>query len=457
MKFTDAIDLSLRNLRQSRLRTSLTTLGVSIGIASLAGMISLGIGLEDQVVGRFKQSGLFGSITVTSQGDLRGALAQLGQRGGLRTPGARGEGAPSGRAPVELDGDAIQRISALQKVREVTPNLRLPVEATIGEFSSPVIATGTPMSSKGEGAFQTFAYGEFFKDESESDCLLTLDMATRIAEKDTGSLIGKMLTLSYAASQRSLSDGVADGFQVHRMEVQCRIAGIVERNPGAIGPGGALALSGVMLTMGLARAIEVDIVNDAQTLLREPGSAKTYSAITVKVKQSQYTQDVEDDLRRMGFQAFSIDDALRGAKTAFIVLNIINSLIGSIALTVSLLGIVNTMVMSILERTREIGIMKAIGASDNDIRWIFLGEASVIGLMGGLFGIALSWVVGHVINFGANLYIQSQGGTPGTLFSLPLWLIGAAIAFSILVSLGAGSLPASRAARLDPIQALRHN
>jgi energy-coupling factor transporter ATP-binding protein EcfA2 len=151
VKFTDAIDLSLRNLRQSRLRTSLTTLGVSIGIASLAGMISLGIGLEDQVVGRFKQSGLFGSITVTSQGDLRGALAQLGQRGGLRTPGARGEGAPSGRAPVELDGDAIQRISALQKVREVTPNLRLPVEATIGEFSSPVIATGTPMSSKRRG------------------------------------------------------------------------------------------------------------------------------------------------------------------------------------------------------------------------------------------------------------------------------------------------------------------
>jgi putative ABC transport system permease protein len=77
--------------------------------------------------------------------------------------------------------------------------------------------------------------------------------------------------------------------------------------------------------------------------------------------------------------------------------------------------------------------------------------------MGGIFGIALSWVVGHVINFGANLYIQNQGGTPGTLFSLPLWLIAGAIAFSILVSLGAGSYPASRAAKLDPIQALRHN
>jgi putative ABC transport system permease protein len=457
MTFNDAIGLSLRNLRQSRLRTSLTTLGVSIGIASLTGMISLGIGLQDQVVGRFTQSGLFGSITVTSQADLPGALAQLGQRGGLRLRGARGEGSPANRPDVKLDDDAIKRISALQKVREVTPNLRLPVEATFGEFSSPVIAAATPMSSKGEGTFQTFSYGEFFRNESENDCMLTLDMAARIAEKNTGSLIGKMLTLSYAASQRAQSGANADGFQVHRTEVQCRIVGIVERNPGAIGPGGAPSVSGIMLTMGIARAIDVDIVTDAQSLLREPGAAKTYAAITVKVKQSQYTQDVEDDLRRMGFQAFSIDDALRGAKTAFIILNIINSLIGSIALTVSLLGIVNTMVMSILERTREIGIMKAIGASDNDIRWIFLVEASAIGLMGGLFGIALSWVVGHAINFGANVYIQNQGGTPGTLFSLPLWLIAGAITFSILVSLGAGSYPASRAAKLDPIQALRHD
>ena len=157
------------------------------------------------------------------------------------------------------------------------------------------------------------------------------------------------------------------------------------------------------------------------------------------------------------YQAFSIDDALRGAKNAFIILNIFLSLIGSIALTVSSLGIVNTMVMSILERTREIGIMKAIGASDNDIRRIFLVEASAIGLLGGLAGIALGWLVGRVINFGANVYIQSQGGTAGTLFSLPLWLIASAIAFSIVISLIAGSYPASRAARLDPIQALRHD
>jgi putative ABC transport system permease protein len=159
----------------------------------------------------------------------------------------------------------------------------------------------------------------------------------------------------------------------------------------------------------------------------------------------------------MGYGAFSINDALQGAKRAFIILDIVLSLIGSIALAVSSLGIMNTMVMSILERTREIGVMKAIGASDGDIRRIFLVEASTIGVLGGAAGVALGWVVGRVINFAANIYIQRQGGEPGNLFSLPLWLIASAIGFSWLVSLLAGSYPARRAAKLNPIQALRHD
>ena len=123
---------------------------------------------------------------------------------------------------------------------------------------------------------------------------------------------------------------------------------------------------------------------------------------------------------------------------------------------VSSLGIVNTMVMSILERTREIGIMKAIGGSDRDVRGIFLVEAATIGLIGGVAGIVLGWGVGRLINIGANIYIERQGGTAGDLFSLPWWLILGAMAFALVVSLVAGSYPARRAARLDPIQALRH-
>ena len=455
----DTASLSLRNLRQSKLRTALTTLGVSIGIASLAGMVSLGVGLQDQIVGRFLQSGVFDAITVVSPSMLGAPGAFLAGRGGLRG-GLRGRGGLAGSeqssAP-KLNEQALKQISALENVREVYPNLRVPVELTLGEFSRLVTVAGVSMSSKGQGAFQTLSHGEFFASESDSSCMLSLDMAKQIAAQDPGSLIGKSLTLSYAASRANGTESdSAGGFRVQRVDLQCRIVGIVERDPGPFPIGGGGPVS-VMIPLGLAKTIDADIISNAQSLLRDPLQPKSYASVTVKVSQARFTQDVEDRIRRLGYSVFSVNDALRGAKNAFIILDIVLSLIGSIALAVSSLGIVNTMIMSILERTREIGIMKAIGASDNDIRRIFLIEASVIGLLGGFVGVALGWVVGRIINFGANVYIRSQGGTPGTLFSLPLWLVASAIVFSIVVSLIAGSYPASRAARLDPIQALRHD
>ncbi len=243
--------------------------------------------------------------------------------------------------------------------------------------------------------------------------------------------------------------------QVQRVDVHCPIVGIAERES-APGLGGG-SVSALMIPLAKARAIDAVQVTNAQSLLRRSTEPRAYGSLTVKVTAAQRTQDVEDRIKALGFSAFSINDALQGAKRAFLILDIVLSLIGSIALAVSSLGIMNTMVMSILERTREIGIMKAIGGSDGDIRRIFLIEASAIGLLGGAAGVVLGWVVGRVVNFGANVYIQNQGGTPGDLFSMPFWLIGGAIGFSVMVSLLAGSYPARRAARLDPIQALRHD
>jgi putative ABC transport system permease protein len=321
------------------------------------------------------------------------------------------------------------------------------------------VAAGVPMSSKGEGPFQTISYGRFFSSDSEKACMLSLDIAKRIKDNPQ-SLIGQNVKLSYPAVRSVGSESTpAAGLQVQPAESTCPIIGIVERDLGPFAPpGGPFSfLSGLMIPIEMARVMNAEIVTDPQSLMRDASQPRAYGAITVKVKQPQYTQDVEDRLKGMGYSAFSVDDALRGAKNAFIILDIFLSLIGSIALAVSSLGIVNTMVMSILERTREIGIMKAIGASNDDVRRIFLVEASVIGVLGGLMGTVLGWVVGRLINFGANVYIRSQGGSPGQLFSMPLWLTASAIAFSVVVSLIAGSYPASRAARLDPIRALRHD
>jgi len=131
--------------------------------------------------------------------------------------------------------------------------------------------------------------------------------------------------------------------------------------------------------------------------------------------------------------------------------------VGMIAIVVASLGIINTMVMSILERYKEIGIAKAVGASDRDVKKIFFFETGVIGFFGGIFGLILGWMVSMLINLIINSFATRQGAPYVNYFSFPWWLCLGAIGFSIFVSLAAGIYPTIRAARVDPVIALRHD
>src|SRR5205823_10192640 len=117
---------------------------------------------------------------------------------------------------------------------------------------------------------------------------------------------------------------------------------------------------------------------------------------------------VENAIRKMGFNTFSIVDATHSMRQFFAVLDLFLGIFGSLALAVASLGIVNTLVMAILERRREIGIMKAIGASDIDVRRLFFAEAGAMGFAGGALGVALGWTIGRVINAGTNLYLRNH-------------------------------------------------
>src|SRR4051812_8055641 len=194
MTFRDTLSLALRNLGEAKLRTSLTTLGVSIGIASLAGMVSLGVGLQDQFVSRFTKSGLFDTITVTPGQDIPGGLATLA-RGGRRGFGARRRPEPAASSspnatPLrsDLTDDTIKELTALDGVTEVYPNVRAPVEAKYGNDSEGMLAAGVPMSAKDAGSFQSITYGRFFSGDAAPECLLSLDMAKRIDQANPQAL-----------------------------------------------------------------------------------------------------------------------------------------------------------------------------------------------------------------------------------------------------------------------------
>jgi putative ABC transport system permease protein len=193
---------------------------------------------------------------------------------------------------------------------------------------------------------------------------------------------------------------------------------------------------------------------DMRSSLR--GTGKNYMTLTVRVNDPAKVESVQDAISKMGFRTFSILDATKSLRRFFTVLDLFLGIFGSLALAVATLAIINTLVMAVLERRREIGVMKAIGASDGDVKKLFFTEAGAMGLLGGLVGIALGFVIGKAINIGTGYYLEQHKLPAEPVWILPPWLIGAAIGFSILVSLLAGLYPASRAAKLDPVQTLKY-
>jgi len=184
---------------------------------------------------------------------------------------------------------------------------------------------------------------------------------------------------------------------------------------------------------------------------------KGYPMVTVKLSSAKYVQPVKQQVEDWGFKTFALIDELKEIKRAFIFMDMFLFAVAMIAITVASLGIINTMVMSILERYKEIGIMKAVGASDRDVKKIFFFESGVIGFLGGVFGLALGWAVSVVINQVANYFLARQAVPYVNYFSFPWWLCLGAVVFSIVVSLAAGIYPTLRAARVDPVVALRHD
>ena len=186
-----------------------------------------------------------------------------------------------------------------------------------------------------------------------------------------------------------------------------------------------------------------------------------YSQIIVKVQDVEQVLDISDQITQMGFQAFTPQSFVQGINNFYVILQFIFGGVGAIALLVAAIGIANTMAMSILERTREIGLMKAVGATNRDVLAIFLGEAAGIGFLGGLGGVIIGWLAGQGINVIALVYLANQAGQqggapPSIAVYTPVWLPLFALIFSTIIGMISGLYPALRAATMIPVLALKY-
>jgi len=446
VKLRDMTELAVRNLREAILRNSLTTLGVAVGVASLVAMVSLGAGLQQLASSRLSKSGLFDSIFVTAKTNLRGPGAG---------PPAQRAAAPKARP---LDEDARSQITKLPNVIEVYPQIRFFTEVRFDGKPFATMVAGMPESSKQSGSFDGMQ-GNFFSSPNADEAILQIEFAKEL-NPQTSQLIGKDLILRYAERQSLPADSgdplQSAGFSVVPKEKHLRIIGVVETEP-ASGFGG-FGSGRLLIPLPVAETLRAAQVNDLRDVLRgsSPSDKPAYASLTVRVKSPSLVDTTEKKIKDLGFGAFSLLDASKSLKIFFTVFETLLALFGSLALAVATLGIVNTLVMAILERRREIGVLKALGAADNDVKQLFFVEAGVMGLVGGILGLFFGWLIGQSLTLGTNIYLKRQDLPSVQITAVPWWLMLFAIGFAVVVSLVAGLYPASRAAKLNPVDALRY-
>jgi putative ABC transport system permease protein len=455
MKGRDLTELAVRNLREAILRNSLTTLGVAVGVASLVAMLSLGVGLQTLAAQRLTKSGLFDAVFVMSRRGFRGPDGPPRQN-----PATKENAKP-------LDEDARLEFAKVANVVEVYPQIRFLTDVRYGEHSYSTNVLGMPESSRATGAFDGII-GKYFSSPVADEAILQVDFAKELSPQPA-TLVGQDVTLRYAERRTASKEEIAKekdidaqldemmsgGISIISREKKLRIVGIIETDPSA-GIGG-FGGGRVFLPIAVAQQLHAAQANDVQDFVRGGGTGKpTYAALTVRVKSPKNVLQVEEAIKKMGFQTFSLLDATRSLRLVFTVFDLFLGLFGSLALTVASLGIINTLVMAILERRREIGVLKALGATDGDVRTLFFAEAGAMGLFGGVLGVALGWLIGQALTLGTTIYLKRQDLPPVKISYVPWWLALSAIAFAVVVSLVAGLYPAGRAARLNPVEALRY-
>ncbi len=439
----DILSMAARNLLRRKSRTFLTMLGVLIGTTSIVVMVSLGIGLQEAQKAMYAQWGSMNEITVNQS--YRGYLP---------------EGEDAQTQAVALNDEAIQAFREMEGVTAVVPMVQISADnATCGKLQGWLQVYGIDPASMetlhmevqtgrlleatdhnalviggmlGDSFYDPNGNGDGFSGEESWE-----EYQNRVYEKSLGMLHQK-ITAEFRNSETEKSKKLT--FQV---------VGILPKDDNSNSYNAYAPL---------------DVMQKIQKMMLTSADKKQknrdmYNQITIQTSDVSYTKSICQTLRDQGYNVYSIAESLEGVEDSMLVFQLALGGIGAITLLVAAIGIINTMVMSIYERTKEIAIMKVIGATFTDIRLLFLAEAGMIGFFGGVLGLGFSYTLSFIINQLSGDYMGNYMGTGEALHIslIPWWLALFAIAFSIMIGLLAGVYPANRAVKLSPIEAMRNN
>jgi putative ABC transport system permease protein len=474
MKFSDYIRLAFRNIRRQKLRSALTIFAVVIGATSVTIMLSLVTGAKGFFKSQVESSGLLEQVAVSSKQDI----TDFNEAGN----GNRCDSC------TKLTDAIVEKVKAVNHV--------IGVARVVEDGSLQAISLGTKKLT----AERTRAYdangiitnnilaGRDITDaDKEGVVTITSDYADKFGYKGKyQELIGKQVTLE----TRSFYTGVGADVQP---PVQCEGAcspSDTQNNPQANQKPSQLTakIVGIADTSSNSTTIRVPLewMRGMQTMqmyeqdqstfvdcskVRGPCNppkttfklVKTdqlavngYSSLIVKVDNSKNAAGASADIKKLGVGAADASASVNQQLTVFNILGLVLGGIGGIAMAVAAIGVVNTMIMAILERTREIGVMRAVGAKRRTVRSLFTFEASMLGFWGGVFGVAIGFGLTRIANVFVNKQLTSQGLKAHNIIGVQLWLIAAVVGISTLIGFLAGLYPASRAAKLDPVEALRY-
>ena len=458
MKIRDRLEMALRNLVRRKSRTILTILSVVIGASSIILMIAFALGINQQQKDMIDSFGGLSSIQILTEGN--GGTAKIDQATITKLKNIEGVKAviPSKSffSEILVKGDEDIKISGEIQVvpDDVIENLSKDMMEwgdRINKADDDKIILGSQLSA---GKTVKESYG-FSQEPIEDFDFKTHEYILRIGYKEMDDDGVNFTNENEENGEEKKADYIDIPVQVTgKMNSKAFIspwASVINESFYK-----KLKKEDKKLTNS---QLNQNFDMDGKPIEEKAGSEIAYDNLKVVVEDVEKLPQVEESIRKAGFDTQSEAGSAEEIKKSNMVVTMILGGIGSVAFIVSAIGIINTMLMSIYERQKEIGVMKVIGASVDDVRSMFLIESGFIGFFGGIVGLIISLLVGLVINsLAANSgFFGSMNGEASKIILIPLWLSLVGVGFSSLVGVLAGYIPARRATKLSAIEALRSN